>query len=222
MVNPFNVKKLILSTLAICLILSASAQFKIGVQGGLNISKMQNSLQQMISRTDNIRLGPNLGIMVGMDLGESKLSILQEFSYSTKGLLYNGLSQAAESVEGNIYINYLEMPLNLLYYSGIGRGHFFFGGGPYVALGLNGQTKVVYNSKEVETTEIIFGSEPGTVKKTDFGAQGVLGYKLGYGSYIKLFYSHGLSNLSNTPGESIHNRNVGVCFGYFFGSGRSK
>ena len=178
---------------------------------------------QMISRTDNFRLGPTAGIMLGMDLGESKFSILQEFSYSTKGLLYNGLldqSQTATPVDGNIYINYLEMPLNLLYYSGIGRGHFFFGGGPYVAVGLNGMTKVIYNDKEVEELDIVFGNEPGTIKKTDYGVQGLIGYKLGYGSYIKLFYSHGLANLSNTAGESIMNRNFGVSFGYFFGSGR--
>jgi hypothetical protein len=178
---------------------------------------------QMISRTDNYRLGPNAGIMLGFDLGESKLSILQEFSYSTKGFLYSGLldqSQTAIPVNGNVYINYLEMPLNMLYYSGLGKGHFFFGGGPYVAIGLNGRTKVIYNEKEVEELDIIFGTEPGTIKKTDYGVQGLIGYKLGYGSYIKLFYSHGLANLSNIPQETISNRNFGVSFGYFFGSGR--
>ena len=183
---------------------------------------MQYSMQ-MISRTDNFRLGPNAGIMVGMDLGESKLSLLQEFSYSTKGLLYNGLqdqAQIAVGVNGNVYINYLEMPLNLLYYSGLGKGHFFFGGGPYVAVGLNGMKKVIYNEKEVEELDIVFGKEPATIKKTDYGVQGLIGYKLGYGSYIKLFYSHGLANLSNVPQESISNRNFGVSFGYFFGSGR--
>ena len=208
--------------LCISLALSANSQFKFGVQGGINVSKMQYSME-MISRTDNFRLGPNAGIMFGMDLGESKLSILQEFSYSTKGLLYTGLqdqSQTATAVNGNVYINYLEMPLNLLYYSGIGKGHFFFGGGPYLAVGLNGMTKVIYNQKEVEELDIVFGKEPGTIKKTDYGVQGLIGYKLGYGSYIKLFYSHGMANLSNVPSESIRNRNFGVSFGYFFGSGR--
>lgn len=215
-------KNLYLSFLCICLVSTLHAQFKFGVQGGLNISKMQYSMQ-MISRTDNFRLGPNAGIMVGMDLGESKLSLLQEFSYSTKGLLYNGLqdqAQVAVGVTGNIYINYLEMPLNLLYYSGLGKGHFFFGGGPYVAVGLNGMSKVIYNEKEVEELDIAFGKEPATIKKTDYGVQGLIGYKLGYGSYIKLFYSHGLANLSNVPRENISNRNFGVSFGYFFGSGR--
>ena len=185
---------------------------------------MQYSME-MISRTDNFRLGPNAGIMFGMDLGESKLSILQEFSYSTKGFLYNGLqdlSQTATAVNGNVYISYLEMPLNLLYYSSLGNGNFFFGGGPYVAVGLNGKSKVIYNEKEVEELDILFGKEPGTIKKTDYGVQGLIGYKLGYGSYIKLFYSHGMANLSNVPAESIKNRNFGVSFGYFFGSGRKK
>jgi hypothetical protein len=218
------VKNLILSLLCFGLISTAEAQFKFGVQGGLNVSKMQYSIE-MISRTDNFRLGPNAGIMFGMDLGESKLSILQEFSYSTKGFLYNGLqdfSQTATAVNGNVYISYLEMPLNLLYYSSIGKGNFFFGGGPYVAVGLNGKTKVIYNEKEVEELDILFGKEPGTIKKTDYGVQGLIGYKLGYGSYIKLFYSHGMANLSNVPVESIKNRNFGVSFGYFFGSGRKK
>jgi hypothetical protein len=216
------VKNLFLSILCICLFFSAKSQFKFGVQGGLNISKMQYSLE-MISRTDKFRLGPHAGIMFGFDLGDSKLSLLQEFSYSTKGFLYDGLQdvyQSPTSISGNVYINYLEMPLNLLYYSGLGRGNFFFGGGPYLAVGLSGMSKVIYNEKEVEDLDIVFGKELGTVKKTDFGVQGLIGYKLGYGSYIKLFYSHGLANLSNMPSESIQNRNFGVSFGYFFGSGR--
>ncbi len=214
--------KNLLLILSICFMSTASAQFKFGVQGGVNISKMQYSLQ-MISRTDNYRLGPTLGVMFGMDMGESKLSLLQEFSYSTKGFLYKGLqdqSQTAMGVSGNVYINYLEMPLNLLYYSGLGKGHFFFGGGPYLAVALNGKSKVIYNEKEVEELDILFGSEPATIKKTDYGVQGLIGYKLGYGSYVKLFYAHGLANLSNIPSETISNRNFGVSFGYFFGSGR--
>lgn len=217
-------KNLSLILVCICLITSAQAQFKFGLQGGINVSRMQYSME-MISRTDNFRLGPNIGIMFGMDLGDSKLSLLQEISYSTKGFLFNGLvdqSQTAMAVEGNVYINYLEMPLNLLYYSGLGRGNFFFGGGPYIAIGMSGKSRIIYNQKEVEELDILFGTEPGTVKKTDYGVQGLIGYKLGYGSYVKFFYSHGLANLSNIPEENILNRNFGVSFGYFFGSGRKK
>jgi hypothetical protein len=216
------VKKIYLSVLCLSLVFSAKSQFKFGVQGGFNASKIQ-ATSNMISRTENYRLGPVIGIMFGMDLGESKFSVLQEFSYITKGLLYNGLqdqSGIAVSVVGNTFLNYVEMPLNLLYYSGIGKDHFFFGGGPYVAIGLNGRSKEIYDNKEVAETDLVFGNEAGNIKKTDFGVQGLVGYKLGYGSYIKLFYSYGLSNLSNIPQESIRNRNLGVCFGYFFGSGR--
>jgi hypothetical protein len=216
------VKKLYLFFICLSLIISAKSQFKFGVQGGLNASKMQATMK-MISRTDNVRLGPVAGIMLGADLGDSKFSLLQEFSYITKGLLYNGLQDqygTAVTIDGNTYINYLEMPLNLLYYSGLGKGHFFFGGGPYVAIGLNGMNKEIYSEKEVAETELVFGNDSGMVKKTDLGFQGLIGYKLGYGSYIKIFYSQGLSNLSNVAQENIKNRNLGICFGYFFGSGR--
>ncbi len=215
-------KNIFIFFLCFCLAGSANAQFKFGVQGGMNISKMQYSMP-MISRTDNFRLGPNLGVMFGIDLGDSPLSLLQEINYSTKGFLYTGLQdqyQVATGVDGNVFINYLEMPLNLLYYSGLGKGHFFFGGGPYVAVGLSGKSKVIFSEKEVEELDIVFGNEPGALKKTDYGVQGLIGYKLGYGSSIKLFYSHGIANLSNVPSETISNRNFGVSFGYFFGSGR--
>lgn len=211
-----------ISLLCLCLCFTAKAQFKFGLQGGMNISKMQYTMP-MISRTDNFRPGPNVGVMLGFDLGESAFSLLQEFNYSTKGFLYSGLQeqyQVPTAVDGNVFINYIEMPLNLLYYSGLGKGHFFFGGGPYAAVGLSGKSKVIFSEKEVEELDIVFGSEPGEVKKTDFGVQGLIGYKLGYGSSIKIFYSHGLANLSNVPSETISNRSFGVSFGYFFGSGR--
>jgi hypothetical protein len=205
--------------------LLSSAQVKFGVQGGFTFSRPEMSNTDLDLKVTH-KLGPMFGAMVGVNLGESDFSLLQEFNYVFKGAKIEGTDWSTGSpigFSGKQTTRYIEMPLNVLYYFSVGNGHFFFGGGPYAAVGLNGQNSITYqmaNAPEVEEVDISFGSGPDQFKKWDFGAQALIGYKLGYGSYVKAYYSHGLSNLGNISDVSYYNRYFGLSFGYFFGSGR--
>lgn len=205
--------------------LLASAQVKFGVQGGFTLSRPEMSYTDLDLKITH-KLGPMFGAMVGVNLGESDFSLLQEFNYVHKGAKIEGTDWSTGSpigISGKQTTRYIEMPLNILYYFRVGNGHFFLGGGPYAAVGLNGQNSITYqmaNAPEVEEQDITFGKGPDEFKKWDFGAQALIGYKLGYGSYVKAYYSHGLSNLGNISDVNYHNRYFGLSFGYFFGSGR--
>jgi hypothetical protein len=203
----------------------AISQVKFGVQGGFALSKtdMNNTFSDL---TAKYKLGPLAGVMVGVNLGESNLSLMQEMNVVFKGAKIKGTDNSqgtAVPVEGNHTTRYIEFPLNLLYYMPSGKGHFFFGGGPYAAMGIGGNNKLTYYMgpyPEVEDISVEFGSGTDQLKKFDYGVQGLIGYKLGYGSYLKAFYSHGLANLTNVEGLNYANRYFGLSFGYFFGSGR--
>jgi hypothetical protein len=216
-------------TIAMLAILSlpvlASAQVKFGVQGGFTFSSPDMQYSKL-DLTVGHKLGPMFGAMVGINLGESDFSLLQEINYVFKGAKIEGTDWSTGnpiSISGKQTTRYLEMPLNVLYYFSLGNGHFFLGGGPYAAMGLNGKNSITYqmaNAPEVEEQDITFGKGPEQFKKWDYGFQGLIGYKLGYGSYVKAYYSHGLSNLGNISDVNYFNRYFGLSFGYFFGSGR--
>jgi len=223
--NPILMTKtrllLILFLFPICTI----GQVKIGVQGGFSMSKtdMNTSFSDLKL---NYKLGPLVGVMVGMNLGETNFSIMQEINYVFKGAKITGTDNSqgtAVQVNGSHTTRYIEFPLNILYYLPAGNGHFFVGGGPYAALGIGGKNKITYelaSTPEVEDISVEFGSGPNQLKAFDYGVQGQLGYKLGYGSYVRAFYSYGLANLSNIDMNTYSNRYFGLSFGYFFGSGK--
>ena len=204
---------------------SSFSQVKFGVQGGFTLSKvaMSTSLSDL---SLSYKLGPMMGIMAGVNLGESNFSLMQEINYVFKGAKITGTDNSIGSpvtVSGSQTTRYLEFPLNILYYLPVGKGHFFFGGGPYGALGINGKNKFKYElspAPEVEDVAVEFGTEPSQLKRFDYGVHGLVGYKLGYGSYLKAYYSYGLAELSNIDGYHYANRYFGLSFGYFFGSGK--
>jgi hypothetical protein len=203
----------------------ATSQVKFGVQGGFTYSRADMHYLKL-DLDLSYKLGPMAGAMIGINLGDKNFSLMQEFNYVFKGAKISGTDNTTGtpvSISGKHTTQYLELPLNLLYYLDAGNGHFFFGGGPYAAMGLNGKNSITYqinNTPEVEDTDVTFGKGPDQFKKWDFGVQGLIGYKLGYGSYIKAYYSHGFSNLANITDISYYNRYFGLSFGYFFGSGK--
>lgn len=211
--------------LIILLPLCAISQVKIGVQGGFSLSKTEMNTNFSDLKL-NYLLGPMAGIMLGMNLGESNFSLMQEINYVFKGAKINGTDNSqgiAVPVNGRHTTRYIEFPLNLLYYLNAGNGHFFIGGGPYAAMGIGGKNKLTYQletAPEVEDVTVEFGTENNQIKGFDYGVQGQVGYKLGYGSYLRAFYSYGLANLSNIEGNNYSNRYFGLSFGYFFGSGK--
>jgi hypothetical protein len=205
-----------------CLVFS---QVKFGVQGGFILSKTDASNVMTDLKTD-YKLGPMVGLMAGLNLGAGNFSLMQEFNYVFKGAKISGTDHSLGTpvpVNGSQTIRYAEFPFNVLYYLQAGNGHFFFGGGPYAAIGLNGNNKIRYEmspTPEVEEVEVEFGNEPSQIKRFDYGVQGLFGYKLGYGSYLKAYYSYGLAELSNIDEYHYANRYFGLSFGYFFGSGK--
>ena len=212
---------LIIILLPICTI----GQVKIGVQGGFSLSKTEMNTNFSDLKLNYI-LGPLAGVMAGINLGESNFSLMQEINYVFKGAKISGTdnSQAiAVPVNGKHTTRYIEFPLNILYYLNAGNGHFFIGGGPYAAMGIGGKNKLTYQletAPEVEDVSVEFGTGTNQIKSFDYGVQGQVGYKLGYGSYLRAFYSYGLANLSNIEGNTYSNRYFGLSFGYFFGSGK--
>jgi opacity protein-like surface antigen len=118
---------------------------------------------------------------------------------------------------------YLDIPLTAKASFDLGDAKVFGLFGPYIGMGLTGQSKTVTTidgKTEKEKEDVEWGSEKGKsdLKRLDFGLT------IGAGVEIDLFqiglgYNLGLANISpyNDGGMKINNRVIGLSVGYKFG-----
>jgi len=117
-------------------------------------------------------------------------------------------------------LNFLELPLNIVYTIPIRYGGIMVGAGPSVSMGLNGK---VYQGSV--TTDVVFDNSPGTkqsnniyLKQFDFGINVLAGYQLNQGLFVDAGYNFGLSDISTTSdGSALIARGLTVKLGYMLG-----
>lgn len=204
-------KKLILAVLAAGSVLTASAQSKttFGISGGVNLAKLTASL-------DNSSASASSGNLTSFSAGVfANAPISTHFSIQP-GLYYAGKggSNTDDGVTTKVKVNYLQLPVNLVYNIAVSAGKVFFGAGPYAAYGLS--AKGVANGQSADLT---FGSDADSdIKRTDFGATGLVGFNFTNGFLLKANYDLGLSNIEpvSSLGIKTKNRVFGVSVGFTF------
>ncbi len=94
---------------------------------------------------------------------------------------------------------YIDFPMNFLYQIKSTKGRFIIGGGPSIGIPLN---------KSFRDYQV----------KTEFGANGLMGYELPIGVSLNANYNYGLNNVSNNNRyiSKITNRYLGIALGYTF------
>ena len=189
----------------------------------------------------NQRVGFRAGLMADYSVGK-RLSIRPQLLYSVKGgnvdvgtfvanvLARFGVTSAPFVIENpisKVVINYVELPVMVMYGLKAGPGRLVVGAGPYAAVAVGGS---------VNGAAINF--DTGNFRKYDLGTTGSLGYELPTGLTFSAYYAHGLTNYSknSTPnlsslnpanpsasldpsafGGTLRNRSYGLSVGYFFG-----
>lgn len=127
-------------------------------------------------------------------------------------------------------LNYIEMPLNLLYRPVLGDGHMLLGFGPYVALGIGGKETVSVDYSDIdEEFDVKFknpvtanGTETSYYKPFDAGANIFFGYELSAGLFFQLNAQLGLlkinSEYEGMTGDKSNQKNTGfgLSLGYRF------
>lgn len=216
--------KILLS--AVCLVVASSAmsQVSLGVQGGgvLSMAKAEQEILTGQTIKGTSKFGWQAGLIADIPFGEGALRLMPELNYVNKGYKLNTsvnvLGQTI-AVDGTSNMNYLELPLNLAYTVPAGDNYFILGAGPYGAYGLSGKNKVTTTTGGLEDSQeesVKFGSEEDQIKRFDYGVNFVAGYLMGNGMMVKLNYSLGLAELSNTSGVKYKNSYIGLTIGYFF------
>jgi hypothetical protein len=210
-------KKLVMTaTLLTAVIYNATAQIKLGVVAGANVSVAK--ISDVTSR--KAVTSPTIGIVAQADFGP--LLFRPSVNY-----LQNGFETAiTESIGGFttlqkdvLKVNNIEIPLDIVVPLNLKGGRLLFSASPVITVGLNGKytSATSLNNTQVanQSGNVKFGSEAGEIKKVDFGSRFGLGYEFKNGLQINAAYKLGLSNQTNVKDETIKNHYVALTASWF-------
>lgn len=199
-----------------------SAQTTVGITGGASFANVTVK-SGGISVSPKLKTGITAGLFIDAPLS-SNFSFQPALNFVQKGYVVK-----EDSYKDKLNLNYLEVPLNFVYHTNKSEG-FFIGAGPSVAFGISGKEKYTDSDfpEDNSTDKIKFGSSDDEIKRIDFGANVLAGYKLAGGFMVSGNYNLGLSNIANTgndnpdEGGTIKNRYFAIKIGYVFGDTKHK
>lgn len=213
-------KKLLLSVFAITLFIGATAQITFGPKVGLNLAKINGD------DTENakIKMGLQIGLITDIAFSDA-ISLQTGLIFSQKGSK-SEIDVLDETYTSKMNINYLEIPINMVYGLNIADNTLQFFAGPYIGIGLTG--KISSDIEGFEDMDITFGNDESDLiegdfgcKRFDFGLNFGAGYKINK-IQIQANYGLGLSNLipdndGEAPDYKIKNGVIQFSVAYFFG-----
>jgi outer membrane protein with beta-barrel domain len=128
-----------------------------------------------------------------------------------------------ESVDQTLYIDYLELPLSVVFKTGTqGMGRFTLGIGATPSYIIGGKNKLQDQGFFNDTSIYSNGTyKIGTTAHAfDIGVSIAAGYELPTGLFFKLYYTAGVNDIGEGT-EVDKNRMYGIAAGYIFGKERN-
>ncbi len=225
-------KIILLAAIAVCSITSY-AQLGFGAQIGGNLGLGKEKYGYTNAPT--LSTDPKVGFLIGVlaEIGFGKLAFRPELNFIQKGSK-SGYSYAgyggAYSATTKTTLNYVEIPLNVVYNLEIGKaGKVFFGLGPAIGIGLSGKykstgdpdTDITFDGKKEDPNDPDYWDKI-HYKRVDVGLNILAGFKLPMGLFAKVGYTHGFSNIDANKdlidyNGDYKNRGISLCIGYIFG-----
>ena len=217
-------------SIALILLLSASfanaqekSKVSLGILGGLNFQNLNGKDLSGDKLENDMLLGFHGGINV-------QIPIAPEF-YFQPGIMYStkGAKNTSGSITSTTKLNYIEVPLNMVYKASLGKGFFMLGFGPYVSYGISGNVKTVSGSVTLDR-DVKFKSVVDTgdniltpyYKAFDAGANIFVGYEMASGLFLQLDTEFGMLNINpeykilSDDKSSTKNTGFGLSLGYRF------
>lgn len=197
-------KKLLLFSILVLGINAVHAQF--GIQAGASFYSEKQKVTG-ISINSDTKVGFTAGIVYSAPISDN-ISFMPSLNFTQKG---GKLSFGIDSfnLTSKETLNYIDLPLNFVY----NINGFFVGAGPVLGVAISGKDKDDSGSSDVE-----FGNGDNEIKRFEFSANILAGYKFSNGFFVTANYNPGISDLSNVSNVKDHNNGFGIRVGYMFGS----
>lgn len=216
----------------------ANAQWlKIGPEVGLNLSTLST---RFIGDKGSQGMRPGLKAGGVIDLGISPhISLQTGLYYSMKGsanvnrrTTSSGNTSVTVENTQDFRVDYLEVPLNLLFRLGpVNKGQVFFGGGPYIATAISGkstniQTRTITTGgttggyQDINDHKLNIGnSNTDDIRPLDAGVNLTAGYEARRGVFVRANLGMGVVNIlpNGNADNYMHNVAGTISIGYLFG-----
>jgi hypothetical protein len=188
-----------------------TAKMSVAVIGGLNFQNLNGKTAAGVKLENDMLMGYHVGVYV-------QIPIAPEF-YFQPGLMYavkgakNTYTLLGAEFNSTTKVNYIEIPLNLVYKALLGQGNFMLGFGPYLAYGIGGKYTLEGGAVTLEQ-DIDY-------KKFDSGANIFVGYEMLSGIFLQLETQFGMLNINPENSDSndkskTNNTGFGLSVGYRF------
>jgi len=200
---------------------ACTAQIRVGIKAGPQSSSVieTNTNPDWNDIKDNYhsRSGFHAGFLADIPFSAtSKLYFQPGVNFSTKGRKYSENYDSSDfrsrsRLDSSQFINYIEIPLNLVLKLPLSRKvKFIIGAGPYVSFFLNGKEKsetsfINGDFSTIENKDLPVGNGAGKYKTFDYGVNGLAGFEIGR-VFLTANYSRGLADFWKDPADqAIYN-----------------
>jgi len=214
-------------------IISLQAQVRVAIVGGAHSSTVieKNEVPgfDSIKQDFSGRTGVHFGFMADMPIGINSSFYFQPgIIFYNKGRKYFSRKDTAVSDISTVtftqYINYVDMPMNLVYKRSLGKNaKLMLGAGPYASLFYNGkeQTQTSYKSGDFNddlNEDVPVGKGKSKYAVFNYGLNALLGLESGRASFT-VNASHGLNNFYQSPeyDGSFRHLVIGGSLGIYLG-----
>jgi hypothetical protein len=202
------------------LAINAQEGIRPGVFAGINFQNLNGKDNAGERLENNLIPGFHAGVNVLIPF-VPEIYFQPGLQFSVKGANVNVIGTSHDI---KLRVNYIEVPLNLVYRGQLGNNFVLLGFGPYAAFAINGKMSYQDVKQNVEFTNSVNDDTPaGTyLRRFDAGANIFAGYELANGIFLQVDTQLGLLNVnpedkSVTNDKSIlKNTGFGLTVGYRF------
>ena len=240
--------KLILTPFLVCICIFTKAQFSVALVAGPQINSVTPAFSLHPDSNSTSHISKHTGLNVGF-IGNTSLNKKQTFFFQT-GFLYSAkgsqvFQQFDTSVVNlsdgkkhfleattNLKINYIDIPVNLLYkYPLKGKTKLLLGGGVQASLFYNGSTdfnsvKVYLDDidstsqldyEQIVNKDLPVGTSANKYNTFHFSVNALTGLEFGK-VFMTISYTNGLTDFFKTEAQSFKHKTIGFHFGIFLGN----
>jgi hypothetical protein len=198
-------KKILLSSFAIiAFTLFSQAQFKVGIKAGANTSQQRINVSEGNALFSNDKFKSfHAGLISELRISEH-LYLQPQLLYTRRGATLLSSTGAADT---KVRINYIDLPVNLVYKFPLSFGKIFGGAGPVFSYAFSGK-------EEQNGHKMNLYSDVKTWRHEDISLSFTAGFEFNNGLFVSVNSQKGLLDVYKTNGVSVKNRSTSVSIGY--------
>lgn len=216
-------KKIILIAAGVIISAASFAQLRLGVQvtGSLSSATVKSKYDLDYSKKGAGL--PGAGVVVQYDLSRH-ISLRSGATYLQQGVKFKHQEDEFSSTTGKARLNYLQIPLHVIYNVNIAGNRIYAGLGGYGNYGTSGNVKYTlwFHTEDggyevIEKLKAFKSTENGgaDLERMDYGLSGLAGIQLRNGLFIQAGYQQGLKNLARDKENKFRNNGAQLTIGYF-------